>query len=79
MSGSFATNDDGPKPEKPVWVLELNLAAQGILSKLEIPWKWDPEALASLEALENVWLHVRVKERSLLLYKLFVIYIRNRL
>ena len=53
MSGSFATNDDGPKPEKPVWVLELNLAAQGILSKLEIPWKWDPEALALLEALEK--------------------------
>lgn len=53
MSGSFTTKGDAPKPEKPVWVLELNLAAQGILSDLEIPWKWDPEALAALEALEE--------------------------
>ena len=53
MCGSFATTEDGPKPEKPIWVLELNLAAQEIMSKLETPWKWDPEALAALEAIEK--------------------------
>ena len=53
MCRNFTANNDGPKPEKPVWVLGLNLAALGILSKLEIPWKWDPEALASLEALDK--------------------------
>jgi hypothetical protein len=53
MCGSFATTEDGPKPEKPIWVLELNLVAQEILSELETPWKWDPEALAALEAIEK--------------------------
>ena len=54
MSGKFVPAEDAPKPEKPIWVPELNLAAQGILSKLEIPWKWDPEALAAFEAIEKV-------------------------
>ena len=53
MWRSFATREDGPKPKKPIWVLESNLAAQEILSKLETPWKWDPEALAALEAIET--------------------------